>query len=218
MTDQTECDRLDRRRRAFIEAARELFVRLGYERTTLGDIVDRAGGSLATVYKLFGNKEGILEVVVFEKASSGATLVREAAEKGGTPHEILHRLAVSFQAHFLDPEVVALVRIVIARSVSDKDFARRFFERTATRTLDSLQQLFADWQDRGIELNALPHILAELFLGLFVSDVHADAISHRVGMDNSLERLRARTQFFVMGSGVLENKNANISFEGPNGL
>ena len=85
-------------------------------------------------------------------------------------------------------------------------------------TLDSLQQLFADWQDRGIELNAPPHILAELFLGLFVSDVHADAISHRVGMYNSLERLRARTQFFVMGSGVLENKNANISFEGSNGL
>ena len=216
MIDQTECDRLDRRRRAFIEAAQELFVRQGYEHTTLVDIVDRAGGSLATVYKLFENKEGILKVVVFEKASSGAALVRDAAEKGGTPYEILHRLAVSFQAHFLDPEVVALVRIVIARSVSDKDFARRFFERTAMRTLESLQQLFTNWHNKGIELNAPPHILAELFLGLFVSDVHADAINHSAATDNSLDRLYARIQFFVVGAGLLEDKNANISFESTN--
>jgi len=206
MIDQTECHRLDRRRRIIIEASRELFVEQGFEHTTLSDIVDRAGGSLATVYKLFGNKEGILDVVVFEKASSGVALVRKATEKGGTPVEILHRLSVSFQAHFLDPEMVALVRIVIARSVSNKDFARRFFECTSTRTHDSLQQLFTDWNDRGIEMNASPHILAELFLGLFVSDVHAKAISHSVGKDKSLDRLHARVEFFVAGAGLLDKK------------
>ena len=202
MIDQIECDRLDRRRRAIIEAARELFVEQGYERTTLSDIVDRAGGSLATIYKLFDNKEGILEVVVFEKASSGAELIRKAAKKGGTPVEILHRLSVSFQGHFLDPEVVALVRIVIARSVSNKDFARRFFERTATRTHDSLRQMFTDWHDRGVEMNAPPDILAELFLGLFVSDVHAEAISHQLGTNKSVERLHTRIEFFLAGAGL----------------
>ena len=217
MIDQTECHRLDRRRRIIIEASRELFVEQGFEHTTLSDIVDRAGGSLATVYKLFGNKEGILDVVVFEKASSGAALVRKAAEKGGTPVEILHRLSVSFQEHFLDPEMVALVRIVIARSVSNKDFARRFFERTSTRTHDSLQQLFSAWQEKGIEMNARPQILAQLFLGLFVSDVHAEAISHHLGTDKSLERLHARIEFFVAGAGLLNDKNAGVLLVGAEG-
>ena len=42
-----------------MEAARVLFVEKGYEHTSLGDIVERSGGSLATVYKLFGNKDGL---------------------------------------------------------------------------------------------------------------------------------------------------------------
>ena len=58
MTRLPEFCRLDRRKRAIIDAARALFVEQGYERTTLKDIVDRAGGSLATVYKVFGNKDG----------------------------------------------------------------------------------------------------------------------------------------------------------------
>ena len=61
MTDLSECDRLDQRRRAILASARALFVEQGYEKTTLGEIVERAGGSLATVYKLFGNKDGLLE-------------------------------------------------------------------------------------------------------------------------------------------------------------
>ena len=30
--------------------------------------MERAGGSLATIYKVFGSKDGLLEAVVFEKA------------------------------------------------------------------------------------------------------------------------------------------------------
>ena len=126
MMSVSECCRLDRRRRAIIEAARTLFVERGYENATLGDIVERAGGSLATVYKLFGNKDGLLEAAVFEHASSGDEIVREAMEAGGDRAAILHRIAGAFDAHFLDAETVALVRIVIARSMSDREFARRF--------------------------------------------------------------------------------------------
>lgn len=202
MIEHDEFCRLDRRKRAIVEAARTLFVEQGFERTTLGDIVDRAGGSLATIYKLFGNKDGLLEAVVFEKASSGETLILDAVRQGGSPATILHRLSEQLRAHFLDPEVVSLVRIVIARSINDRDFARLFFERTATRTRTSLERMFASWQDRGVAMNGDPAMLAEMFLGLFVSDVHAAAISHGIGVEHSHERLRARTDFFIAGAGL----------------
>ena len=92
MTELPEFCRLDRRKRAIVDAARSLFAEQGYERTTLKDIVDRAGGSLATVYKVFGNKDGLLEAVVFEKAASGEVIVQRAVAAGGTPQQILHRL------------------------------------------------------------------------------------------------------------------------------
>ncbi|RIV85681.1 TetR/AcrR family transcriptional regulator [Aurantiacibacter zhengii] len=202
MFSAAESCRLNRRRRALIAAARELFVEQGYEKTALSEIVERSGGSLATVYKLFGNKEGILEAVVFEKASSGAAMVDEAARRGGAPAEILWRLSESFRSHFLDPETVALVRIVIARSINDRAFARQFFEQTATRTLDALTELFRSWKASGAEMSGEPEVLAELFLGLFVSDVHTEAISHGMGILRTSERLRARTNFFIAGAGL----------------
>jgi AcrR family transcriptional regulator len=202
VTDLSECDRLDQRRRAILASARALFVEQGYEKTTLGEIVERAGGSLATVYKLFGNKDGLLEAVIFEGAQSGEALIREASALGGGPAAILHRLAVSLDAHFLDPEVVALVRIVIARSINNRDFARLFFERTATSTRTAIEDLFESWHRSGVAMNGTPAALAELFLGLFVSDVHAEAISHSIGLARSPERLRARTDFFIQGAGL----------------
>ena len=47
-----------------------------------------------------------------------------------------------------------------------------------------------------------PPMLAEMFLGLFVSDIHSEAISHGIGVDHSPERLRARTDFFITGAGL----------------
>ena len=206
MFSAAECCRLDRRRRALIEAARQLFAEQGYEKTTLSEIVDRAGGSLATVYKLFGNKEGILEAVVFEKVSSGSAMVHASAVEGGTPAEILWRLSERFRSHFLDPETVALVRIVIARSINDTAFARQFFEQTATRTLDALTELFRSWKASNIQMSGEPKILAELFLGLFVSDVHTEAISHGLGSHSCSKRFEDRIRFFLIGAGLSEGQ------------
>ena len=204
MFSAAECCRLDRRRRALIEAARQLFAEQGYEKTALSEIVDRAGGSLATVYKLFGNKEGILEAVVFEKVSSGSALVHASAGEGGTPAEVLWRLSERFRSHFLDPETVALVRIVIARSINDKAFARQFFEQTATRTLNALTELFRSWKASGAQMTGEPEILAELFLGLFVSDVHTEAISHGLGSHSCSKRFDDRIRFFLIGAGLTD--------------
>lgn len=49
-----------------IEAAAELFLERGYEKTSLGDVVKLSGGSLATLYAAFGSKEGLFEAIVAE--------------------------------------------------------------------------------------------------------------------------------------------------------
>lgn len=41
----------------------------GYDGTSLAEIVRRSGGSLATLYDLFGNKQGLL----MRSRSAGAT-------------------------------------------------------------------------------------------------------------------------------------------------
>jgi AcrR family transcriptional regulator len=199
--------RLDRRRAAVICAARHLFVEQGYERTTLAEIVTRAGGSLSTVYKLFGNKDGLLEAVIRENAVSGETLVRDAEASQLSPVETLRRIAEGLHEHFLDPEVIALVRIVIARSISEPQFARQFFERTANRTRDEIAALFARWQAHSVAMNGTPEFLAEMFMGLFVSDLQTQAISHGAAINQMPERLHDRTDFFIAAAGLSADSN-----------
>jgi TetR/AcrR family transcriptional repressor of mexJK operon len=197
-----ETDRLDRRRQSIVECARALFVEQGFERTTLGHIVERAGGSLATVYKLFGNKEGLLDAVVFDRAGSGESLIREIAAQGAPPADTLRLIAAKLHQRFLDPGEVALVRIVIARSIEDPAFAQRFFESTAMCTRQALERMFVTWSKAGVAMDGEPEMLAEIFLGLIVSDLQTEAISHGIAGQTSLEKLKLRSEFFIRGAGL----------------
>ncbi|HEY0943358.1 MAG TPA: TetR/AcrR family transcriptional regulator [Steroidobacter sp.] len=47
-----------------LQAAGELFAEVGYARTTMEAIAERAGLGVATVYKYFGSKGGVLEQLI----------------------------------------------------------------------------------------------------------------------------------------------------------
>ncbi|PZT90311.1 MAG: TetR/AcrR family transcriptional regulator [Citromicrobium sp.] len=197
-----ECDRLENRRTAIVVAARALFLEQGYERTTLGHVVERAGGSLATVYKLFGNKDGLLRAVVFENAASGETLIRDAASAGLTPAATLHRIAHELRDHFLAPDIVALMRMVIARSVNDVDVARSFYERTSATTQCAMSDVFSALQRDALMPPSDVDVLTDAFLGLILSDALRDAISHGAAEPLSGSQFDARTELFLRGAGI----------------
>ena len=48
---------------AFVISATELFLEKGYDAVSLDDIVNHAGGSKASLYKYFGNKDGLFKAI-----------------------------------------------------------------------------------------------------------------------------------------------------------
>jgi AcrR family transcriptional regulator len=56
----------DARRRAILDAARDLFVEHGFDGVSMNEVVNRSGGSLATVYQQFGSKEGLFAAILQE--------------------------------------------------------------------------------------------------------------------------------------------------------
>lgn len=48
---------------ALLLSANELFLDKGYDAVSLDDIVQHAGGSKASIYKYFGNKEGLFTAI-----------------------------------------------------------------------------------------------------------------------------------------------------------
>ena len=195
-------ERLKRRRNAILAAARQQFLERGFEDATLSNIVALAGGSLATVYKLFGSKEGLLSAVMFEQARSGADFIKDVASRDVPPIEALKEIGCEMQRHFLDPEDVALVRVSIARSACDPDFARAFFEQTKKPTVAALEDLFIRWQQQGRGLAISPRLLARMFLSILVEDLRSELFYQGSAARLSCEERAQRIAFFLRGAGL----------------
>jgi TetR/AcrR family transcriptional regulator, mexJK operon transcriptional repressor len=195
--------RLERRRQAFIDAARRSFIDRGFEDTSLAAVVVAAGGSLATLYKLFGSKAGLLAAVVQERVQSGEELIAEIGMRHSEPRAALVELGKRFRRDYFDEEAVAITRIVIAYSLKDPEFASSFSRETILRSQQALAALFRAWRSQGIALTGKPEALAALFLGMFIHELHSDAISHGALAASEYRDLDAKIDFFCRGAGLL---------------
>lgn len=128
-TQPVETDtRRDKRRRAILEAAGALFLEKGYEATTLGEIVSRSGGSLTTLYELFGHKTGLLSALVSERCGAIATVIDSIAVTELPTREALRTIACELFAHLSDAAAIALLRVVIAESARQPELGHLFYE------------------------------------------------------------------------------------------
>jgi len=79
-------------RRAVLDAARELFAELGYERTTMRAVGARAGVDPALIYHYFGDKDGLLSAAIEIPADLAAALAGVADDAGRAGEELVERV------------------------------------------------------------------------------------------------------------------------------
>lgn len=168
----------------------------------MADVVQRAGGSLATLYKLFGNKVGLLTAVVQERARSGESLIAEIEGSAARPAEALYRLGKQLREQILDEENVALSRIVIAYSIKDAEFASDFHRRTLHRAQQALSEVFESWRARGMALVGDPQMLAAIFLSVVIYELYSEAIRSGTAPRLGDEDLKEKVDFFCRGAGL----------------
>lgn len=100
------------RRQALLDAARAVFLEKGYANATIDAVVERAGGSKATVYSVFENKEGLFAALVAEAAEELSELVKTYPLDGRIDDALR-----DFGRHYLEiltrPERLALFRLVL---------------------------------------------------------------------------------------------------------
>jgi len=174
----------------------------GVERTALADVVKQAGGSLATLYKLFGNKAGLLEAVMSARVEQNGVRLADYAATARSPKEVLLRLARDLRHRSLDPAEVALSRVVIASSIENPEFAGRFYGKAILEARGQLERLFIRWRGEGHPLTAEPALLAAMFLGIFICEVHSQAISHGAISNGDETCLERKAAFFCQAAGL----------------
>jgi len=120
--------RRDKRRQAMLDAAGSVFSEKGYEAATLAEVVARSGGSLSTLYALFGNKSGLLTAMVSERCERISSIIDGATLSGREPAVALREIARYLLDQLIDPDGIALLRIVIAESGRQPELGQRFYE------------------------------------------------------------------------------------------
>lgn len=89
----------ERSRERLIEAAREVFGRLGYEATRVDDIVAEADVSHGTLYRYFSGKEDIFRALARPAVDDMLVLLEELPEPRGGFHSWSRRLYQTYAMH-----------------------------------------------------------------------------------------------------------------------
>ncbi|MCD8213923.1 MAG: TetR/AcrR family transcriptional regulator [Campylobacter sp.] len=122
----------------------ELFLKKGYEHTSLSDIVAKAGGSLASIYKYFKDKEGLFTAIMDKYFDD---FCKELDEKVNLKpskdlEEILYNFGLLYFDIFCKPYAIALSRLIISECYKNKELGKRFSNNILDRTCKILSNYF----------------------------------------------------------------------------
>jgi len=165
-------DARSHRRLQMLKAARICFLDRGFLRTTISDVLALSGGSRATVYEEFGDKEGLFAALV----TSIIENMSLPAVADGPPAEVLRELGRSYLKQLLDPEALALYRVVLGESAHMRQLGPAIFRAGPQAAIDALAGRFAAWAARGALGPGDPRRASTLFLAMVEGDLHRAAI------------------------------------------
>ena len=119
---------------AILGAAGELFLRSGFQGTSMDAVAQHAGVSKQTVYSHFANKEELFKACIGRKVA-GYGFDETTPEDTPDLREALLSIARQFVELMFDPEVVAMHRVVMAEAAGQPRIAELFFESGPRRTM-----------------------------------------------------------------------------------
>jgi AcrR family transcriptional regulator len=200
---QVRCD--DETRQIIFDAARHEFAANGYAATSTDMIARRAGVSTKTLYRLIPNKAALFDGMVTDRLDRFLADVNLQAVDHADIEEALYAALMACANLALDPEVVALQRMVLQETGKSSDIAPTFYRNGPQRTVTAL----ADWlrvqQKRGVI--ALDDIdeAAGMLLGMATSAPQRAAIfgGQPLPQRSQIEaRLRRCVKLFLRGCRV----------------
>ncbi|MEU3854318.1 TetR/AcrR family transcriptional regulator [Streptomyces sp. NPDC029554] len=181
-----------RKRAAILQAARELFLADGFDRSSVDAIAARAEVSKRTVYDYFGDKQTLLQAVVDAIGQSMITTIRDtlddtlteltdAGELEGALVEFSMRIATDMLG---SAEYATLQRLVRAES---GHLPHRGYNSMADTPDEAIAERFAAFADAGLLDVPDPRLAADQFIALAFG-VALD----RLGSANAAEDARVR--------------------------
>lgn len=154
----------EERRQHILKAATEVFLERGYADTSIDAVVERSGGSKATVYALFGNKEGLFSAAAAECGEAFAAAIG-TVDVCTSPPDTLRRIARAYLKLILNPKRLAMFRMVVGDSGRLPEAGDIFYRLGPQTAMTAVAKFFRECVARGLLKTEDPERLADCFLG-----------------------------------------------------
>lgn len=193
-------DTEDPRRRQILDAAAELFLRDGYDATSIDAIIAQAGGSKTTIYALFGNKLGLYKALMQENNRNLFDGLEPEQGEAMDLEASLTSFAENLLTMLAQPRAVSTFRMAVSELHRLPQLARSFNELGPARGHQWVTGVLKAAQERGEIETPDPARSAHQFLGLVRGNEYFETIlGLREPPDQTVihEQAREATQMFL---------------------
>jgi AcrR family transcriptional regulator len=189
---QVRCD--EETRAVILEAARQEFAASGFAATSIESVARRAGISTKTLYRLLPDKKALFEATVTDRMDRFVSGISLRACKGGDIEAALPDALLACADLVLDPDVIALQRLILADSDKFPDILKTFYIKAMQRVVAALAEWLRVQHKRGLIVLDDVEAAAGILLGMLVFQPQRDVMfGHKPPPTRSALEARART-------------------------
>jgi AcrR family transcriptional regulator len=164
------------RREALLQAAAEVFFEQGFVATSIGAIIERAGGSKRNIYSEFGNKEGLFSAIVTNTADRALSTLAIEQIEGRDLRETLTAFGRQLMAIYMSPTLIGVYRIAVTEANRFPDLVKSFYEQGPGRAASQLAEVLEGAKERG-EIRADDCLrVAGHFVGMIRDNLHLQVV------------------------------------------
>ena len=179
------------KRDSILEAARKVFMEVGFGAASMDSIANAAKVSKQTVYNHFGSKEELFAAMIRYWVDQKLTVFSETA-KHGNPEDTLRAIAHNFLDHDNAEQRVSMYRILMAESPRFPELGNIFYKAGPAVVRRFLADYLADQHKRGILRVDNPVLAAEQFFGMlngcqFKAQLGIEPLPNKQAVDTYIE-------------------------------
>jgi len=135
------------KREQILDGAHRVFMRLGFDASSMNDVTREAGVSKGTLYVYFANKEELFTAIIERQRAAFIATMRMALAEHDDLEGGLYDFGVTFVRHMTDEKVITAMRTVLGVRERMPVLCKRFFkgpENLRTVLQDFLLRHMAD--------------------------------------------------------------------------
>src|ERR1700759_2088265 len=125
------------KRRQILDGARKVFMDLGFDGASMGEIARSAGVSKGTLYVYFADKNRLFELIVEEPAIEQGDIAFDF-DASGDVATTLREFGSAYIAMILRPDGGSAIRTVMAIAERMPEVGRRYYERVLQKNINRL--------------------------------------------------------------------------------